>query len=89
MADANAVAAFLARVRAHRHYPELARRGGIEGVVGIQFEARGDGTAVVRVVRSADPILDAAARAAVLAAAPFPSLAGPREVDVEFSLTGD
>ena len=81
--------ALMARVRAHRHYPELARRRGIEGIVGVRFVSRGDGSAEVSVVRSADPLLDDAARAAVLAAGPFPALAGPREIDVAFLLTDD
>jgi protein TonB len=81
------VAALLERVRAHRRYPETARRRGIEGTVGVRVVAHGDGSAEVSVVRGADPLLDEAARAAVLAAGPFPPLDGPQIIEVDFHLT--
>ncbi|MSP62335.1 MAG: TonB family protein [Myxococcales bacterium] len=79
--------ALLARIRAHRRYPELARRRGIEGTVGLSFSV-GKGGAVERldVVKSAHPALDEAAREAVLAAAPLPLLAGRMEIDLDFRL---
>lgn len=77
------------RIRAHRQYPPLARRRGIEGTVGLRIAIRGDGSVDVRVVRSADPSLDEAARQAVLAAAPLPSVAGPLDLDLAFRLHDD
>jgi protein TonB len=75
------------RIREHRRYPELARRRGIEGVVGLHFQVRSDGSvADLAVTRSADESLDEAAREAVLAAAPLPPVAGVVEIDLEFRL---
>ena len=85
----NAIASLLARIRAHRRYPELARRQGIEGTVGLRFHVRPDGSAEIEVVRSADPSLDEAAREAVIAAAPLPRLQGPQEIDLDFRLTDE
>src|SRR5439155_7984298 len=37
-------AEILERIRAHRRYPELVRRRGVEGTVGLAFRVRGDGS---------------------------------------------
>ncbi len=75
-----------ARIRSHRRYPELSRRRGIEGVVGLAFRVQPDGHVTDLIVRrSADPALDEAAREAVLAAMPLPPL-GEVEIDLDFVL---
>lgn len=79
-------AQILARVRAHRYYPTLARRRGIEGTVGLSLTIAADGSVAVRVVRSADPSLDEAARQAVLASAPLPVVPGRLDLDLEYRL---
>jgi len=80
------VARAVARIRAERHYPELARRRGIEGTVHITFVVGADGhPRDITVRRGADPLLDEAAREAVLRAAPLPPL-GPAELDLDFHL---
>lgn len=80
------IATALARIRAHRHYPELARRRGIEGTVGIAFHVAPDGEVSDLAVRhSADPALDQAALDAVRKAAPLPPL-GAVEVELDFHL---
>ena len=73
-------------IRSHRRYPALARRRGIEGTVGLALAIDDDGSVHVEVVRSADPMLDDAAREAVLAAAPLPVVHGPLTIDLEFRL---
>jgi protein TonB len=81
----------LDRIRAARHYPELARRRGIEGVVTIGFRVLADGkVADLRVRRGAAPALDEAALDAVRRAAPLPAAlaaSGPLEVDLDFRLS--
>jgi len=80
------VAQALARIRAERHYPELARRRGIEGTVHIAFVVGADGHPRNLTIRQAvDPLLEEAAREAVLRAAPLPPL-GPAELDLDFHL---
>jgi protein TonB len=68
------LAAWLA---AHKVYPELARRRGVEGSVGLRFTADRSGRVLnVSLSRSAgSPLLDAAAEAMVRDATlpPFPS----------------
>ena len=81
------LAEILARIRAARRYPELARRRGIEGTVRLSFTVLGPGAPVVTVIRGADPALDEAAREAVLAAAPLPAIDGALEVELVFRLT--
>jgi protein TonB len=85
---AGLIARLLARVRAARRYPELARRRELEGTVRIGFMVAPDGHPLgLRVVHSADPVLDEAARDAVERAAPLPLVEGPIEVDLEFQLS--
>jgi len=79
------IAQALARIRAERHYPELARRRGIEGTVHIAFVVGTDGHPRNITTQAADPLLEEAAREAVLRAAPLPPL-GPAELDLDFHL---
>jgi protein TonB len=80
------IADALSRIMAQRRYPELARRRGVEGRVRIGFHVDGTGRVdAFRVVKSADDLLDDAAREAVERAAPLPPL-GDVEVDVDFHL---
>jgi protein TonB len=84
---AGLIARLLSRVRAARRYPELARRRELEGTVRVGFAVAPDGRPLgLRVVRSADPLLDEAAREAVERAAPLPLVEGPIELDLEFQL---
>jgi len=61
-------------VDAHKHYPRMARRLGVEGRVVLAFTLRADGRlAGVRVAESSgSELLDEAALQAVRDAAPFP-----------------
>lgn len=61
-------------VDAHKHYPRMARRMGVEGRVMLAFTIRADGRlAGVRVAESSgSEVLDEAALQAVRDAAPFP-----------------
>ncbi len=73
------------RVRAALAYPEAARRRGIEGVVGLSIRLdENGGLAGLRVtISSGSPLLDQAAREAVVASLPFPALSGsPRSYDL-------
>ncbi len=75
------------RARAARDYPALARRRGLEGTVELRFRLRPDGGVVgLEVVRSAGPVLDEAARAAVLAAAPLPYYPAPVTLPIRYRL---
>ena len=74
------------RIVQHRRYPALARRRGIEGTVRLSLAVRADGSVDVFVVRGADPMLDEAAREAVLAAAPLPVVRQRMEIDLEYRL---
>lgn len=79
----------LARIRAQRRYPELARRREIEGRVRVAFHVGGDGRVDRAVVRAgADPLLDDAALDAVRRAAPLPPI-GDAEVELDFRLTDE
>lgn len=83
----SALALLAARIRAHRRYPELARRRGLEGTVLLRFSVRPDGgVAGLEIVDSADPALDEAAREAVLAAAPLPPVDGTVTLPMPFRL---
>ncbi|MCS6912390.1 MAG: energy transducer TonB [Myxococcales bacterium] len=80
-------ARILQQIAAHRHYPELARRRGIEGTVALRFRVGADGRAQdLEVIHSAHPWLDEAARQAVIRAAPLPPVDGPQIVTIEFHL---
>ncbi len=62
-----------AAIARHRHYPRLARRRGLEGTVVLAFRISKAGTIKdLRVVQSAGPLLDDAARAAVRKAGRLP-----------------
>jgi TonB family protein len=64
----------LERIRAHQHYPELARRRRIEGDVVVVFRVGADGRVDgARIKTSLDPMLDEAALAAVNEASPLPT----------------
>ncbi len=75
------------RIASHRHYPALARRRGVEGVVKLSLARRADGSVDVAVVRGADPMLDDAARKAVLASAPLPRFRDGLQIELEYRLT--
>jgi protein TonB len=79
--------AALERIRAHRRYPELARRRGLEGTVTLTFTVAADGSVGgLRVKRGVDPMLDDAALEAVREAAPLPAALGFVEVELDFRL---
>ena len=80
----------LDKIARARHYPELARRRGLEGVVTVEFRVLPDGAVSgVRVRRGIAAALDEAALDAVRRAAPFPAAlaGGPFEVDLDFHLS--
>jgi protein TonB len=78
----------LARIRAVRQYPELARHREIEGRVTVSFLIDAEGrTYGARITKSADPLLDRAALDAVERASPLPRLEGPVEVELDFQLS--
>jgi protein TonB len=76
------------RIQAALEYPPLARWQDLQGDALVRFEIGVDGRAQgVRVVRSSgEPLLDAAAARAVLAAGVLPRVYGPLEVPVSFEL---
>jgi TonB family protein len=76
------------RIEAALEYPPLARWQDREGAVLVRFEIDANGHArEVRVVRSSgEPLLDAAAARAVVAAGVLPRVYGPLEVPVSFEL---
>ena len=80
----------LARVRAAKRYPELARRRELEGTVRVAFTVGADGRPRdLKIVRGVDALLDGAAREAVERAAPLPLVSGPIELELDFQLTGE
>jgi TonB family protein len=76
------------RIEAALEYPALARWQDHEGATLVRFEIGADGRAHdVRVARSSgEPLLDAAAARAVVAAGVLPRVYGPLEVPVSFEL---
>ncbi len=76
------------RIQAALEYPPLARWQDLQGDALVRFEIGAEGRARdVRVVRSSgEPLLDAAAARAVLAAGVLPRVYGPLEVPVSFEL---
>lgn len=76
------------RIQAALEYPPLARWQDRQGDALVRFEIGSEGRARdVRVVRSSgEPLLDAAAVRAVLAAGVLPRVYGPLEVPVSFGL---
>jgi protein TonB len=76
------------RIEAALVYPSLARWQDREGFTLVRFEIGSDGRAHdVRVARSSgEPLLDAAATRAVVAAGVLPRVYGPLEVPVSFEL---
>jgi TonB family protein len=76
------------RIQAALEYPPLARWQDLEGDALVRFEIGSEGRARgVRVVRSSgEPLLDAAAARAVVAAGVLPRVYGPLEVPVSFEL---
>jgi TonB family protein len=76
------------RIQAALEYPPLARWQDLEGDTLVRFEIGDEGRARdVRVVRSSgEPLLDAAAARAVVAAGVLPRVYGPLEVPVSFAL---
>ncbi|HJZ83907.1 MAG TPA: energy transducer TonB [Polyangia bacterium] len=77
-----------ARIQAHRRYPLLARRQGLEGTVELTFRVGQDGSVYdLHVVRSAGPLFDQAATSAVQSAIPLPPCSVPVRVPIRFRLT--
>jgi protein TonB len=76
------------RIQAALVYPPIARWQDLQGDALVRFEIGAEGRAQdVRVVRSSgEPLLDAAAVRAVLAAGVLPRVYGPLEVPVSFEL---
>ena len=76
------------RIQAALEYPPIARWQDLEGDTLVRFEIGAEGRArAVRVVRSSgEPLLDAAAARAVVAAGVLPRVYGPLEVPVSFEL---
>jgi protein TonB len=76
------------RIQAALAYPPLARWQDRQGSALVRFEIDAQGRAHgVRVVRSSgEPLLDAAAARAVIAAGVLPRVYGPLEVPVSFEL---
>jgi protein TonB len=76
------------RIQAALVYPPLARWQDRQGATLVRFEIGADGRArEVRVARSSgEPLLDAAAARAVVAAGVLPRVYGPLEVPVSFEL---
>jgi protein TonB len=76
------------RIQAALEYPPIARWQDLQGDALVRFEIGAEGRAQeVRVVRSSgEPLLDAAAVRAVLAAGVLPRVYGPLEVPVSFEL---
>jgi protein TonB len=76
------------RIQSALEYPPLARWQDLEGATLLRFEIGADGRARdVRVLRSSgEPLLDAAAVRAVVAAGVLPRVYGPLEVPVAFEL---
>jgi TonB family protein len=76
------------RIQAALEYPPLARWQDLQGDTLVRFEIGAQGRAQnVRVVRSSgEPLLDAAAARAVVAAGVLPRVYGPLEVPVSFEL---
>jgi len=76
------------RIEAALEYPPLARWQDQEGAALVRFEIGADGRARnVRISRSSgEPLLDAAAARAVVAAGVLPRVYGPLEVPVSFEL---
>jgi TonB family protein len=76
------------RIQAALEYPPIARWQDLEGDTLVRFEIGAEGRARgVRVVRSSgEPLLDAAAARAVVAAGVLPRVYGPLEVPVSFEL---
>jgi len=76
-----------ARIMAHRRYPLLARKRGLEGTVEVVFRVDAAGNVVdLRVDKSGGNLFDAAAVDAVRAAAPLPPCAQPIRVPIRFRL---
>jgi protein TonB len=75
------------RIRDKLVYPAPARKAGIQGVAEVVFTIHGDGRAGAVTVRtsSGHAILDEAAVAAVLAAAPFPRPPAPARIAIPIS----
>ena len=76
-----------ARIMAHRRYPLLARKRGLEGTVEVVFRVDAAGNVVdLRVDKSAGDLFDSAAVDAVRAAAPLPPCAQSIRVPIRFRL---
>ncbi len=75
---ADLVAQIHRRIEGAKHYPEDARRQGIEGTVSVRFRVRGDGhvEAAEVVASSGSRLLDEGSLDTVRRAAPFPSVRG-------------
>jgi protein TonB len=87
--ESNAVLAKIRnKIARAKRYPRQARSEGLEGVCGIYFAIRPDGTLeFVELSKSSGySVLDEEALATVRRAAPFPYYAGPIRFSLRFSL---
>ena len=87
--DTPSVLAMIRRqVLAARHYPEAARRAGIEGTVLVGFEIGPDGGVFRLMLRrsSGSGLLDEEALATIRRAAPFPPYPGELLIPVNYAL---
>ena len=88
--NADIAALIQARILAHRRYPLLARKRGLEGTVEVVFRVDARGNVVdLRVDKSAGELFDAAAVDAVRASAPLPVCAQPVRVPIRFRLVDE
>ena len=88
--DADArLAAIIARIRRHQHYPALARESGAEGAATVSFRVLPDGRLEgLRIKKtSGNAHLDAATLDAVRKAAPLPRLDKTLVLTIRYTLT--
>ena len=76
------------RIERAKEYPPLARRQGVEGVVGLSFQIGPEGRPYdVKILQSSSSeLLNDAALATIQKGAPFPPYPDPLQVKIEFSL---
>lgn len=82
------LAAIRAQIERAKQYPLVAERKGMEGEVRLAFELASDGRikTLVVVQSSGHSLLDAEAMATLRRAAPYPYVAGPILVPLQFAL---
>lgn len=82
------LAAIRSQIERAKQYPLVAERKGLEGEVKLEFELESDGRikTLAVVQSSGHPLLDAEAIATLRRAAPYPYVAGPILVPLQFAL---